>query len=103
MALYISMNTPSQDLVKSPIDEAISFIATHVAIEKRKGRLPQTGPVLDVTFMLSTKSDVATVLQDVVDNASDYFAENNIKFDTDYWKRAIAYITESEGVPGNCH
>ena len=141
MALYIGMNTPSPDLVKSPIDLAITFMATHVAIEKRNGRLPQSGPVLDVTFMLPTKDDippfngmrmggytnenntlffeaavpegmtlsthapeyVATVLQDVVNNASEFFTENDIKFDTAYWMRAISYITDSEGQPGSHH
>lgn len=58
MALYIGMNTPSPDLDKSPIDEAITFLATHIAIEKRNGRLPLTGPALDVTFMLPNKDDV---------------------------------------------
>jgi hypothetical protein len=141
MALYISMNTPSPDLAKSPIDQAISFMATHVAIEKQRGRLPKTGPCLDVTFMLSSKTDappfsgmrmggytnenntlffeaavpdgmsrsslapeyVATVLQDVVNNASEYFAENDIKFDTEYWRRAISYITDSEGLSSSHH
>jgi hypothetical protein len=134
MALYIGMNTPSADMNKSPIDEAILFMATHIAHEKRNGRLPQTGPALDVTFMLSNKNDkppfngmrmggyteenntlffeaavpeamthsthapeyVATVLQDVVDHAIDFFNQNEIQFDSEYWKRAITYLTESE-------
>ncbi len=57
MSLYISINTPSPTLDKSPIDEAITFMATQVAVEKRNGRLPQSGPVLDVTFMLSVAQD----------------------------------------------
>ena len=141
MVLYIGMKTPSPDLDKSPIDQAITFMAIHVAKEKRSGRLPQSGPALDVTFMLPGKDDippfsgmrmggytdknntlffeaavpetmtcsthapeyVATVLHDVVENASEFFTENDIKFDTEYWKRAIMYITENEGLPGNLH
>ena len=57
MALYISMKTPSPDLDKSPIDEAITFMATHIALEKRNGHIPKSGPALDITFMLSTKDD----------------------------------------------
>ncbi|MGD8999680.1 MAG: hypothetical protein PVF75_04635, partial [Granulosicoccaceae bacterium] len=129
------------DLDKSPIDQAIVFMATHIAIEKRSGRLPQSGPALDVTFMLSGKNDkppfsgmrmggytdenntlffeaavpetmthsthapeyVATVLQDVVDNAIEFFTENEIKFDSEYWKRAITYLTESEVLSNKPH
>lgn len=57
MSLYISVNTPDRNLDKSPIDEAITFMAVQVAMEKQKGRLPKTGPALDVTFMLSTNDD----------------------------------------------
>lgn len=56
MSLYISTNTPSPDLDKSPIDEAITSLAAHIAVEKRNGHLPQ-GPALDITFMLSTDDD----------------------------------------------
>lgn len=51
MSLYISINMPSNTLAKSPIDEAITFVAMHASIENREGRIPQ-GPSLDVTFML---------------------------------------------------
>jgi hypothetical protein len=56
MSLYISVNTPSADLDKSPIDEAITFYATSIAMEKRIGSFP-VGPKLDITFMLSTQQD----------------------------------------------
>ena len=51
MTLHISMNTPNNELSKSPIDDAITFVASHIAIEKRHGRLPDE-PTLDLTFML---------------------------------------------------
>ena len=54
MSLYISMNTPGNELSKSPIDDAITFLASHIAIEKRHGRLPEE-PTLDMTFMLAGK------------------------------------------------
>jgi len=57
MSLYISINTPDRNLEMSPIDEAITFIAAQVAMEKRSGLLPSSGPALDVTFMLSTVYD----------------------------------------------
>lgn len=53
MSLYISVNTPSAALAKSPIDEAITFYAASIAMEKRIGSFPE-GPKLDITFMLST-------------------------------------------------
>jgi hypothetical protein len=56
MSLYISVNTPSANLDKSPIDEAIIFYATSIAMEKRIGSFP-AGPKLDITFMLSTQDD----------------------------------------------
>jgi hypothetical protein len=56
MSLYISTKTPNPILDKSPIDEAITSLAVHIAVEKRNGNLPQ-GPTLDITFMLSTEED----------------------------------------------
>ena len=56
MSLYISVNTPSADLSKSPIDNAITFYAASIAMEKRMGSFPQ-GPKLDITFMLTTHQD----------------------------------------------
>lgn len=58
MSLYISINTPDRNLENSPINEAITFMATQVAMEKRNGRLPKAGPALDVTFMLSAGEDM---------------------------------------------
>ncbi len=133
MGLYISINTASSSLSNSPIDEAITFVATYAAIEKRHGRLPE-GPSLDVTFMLPgehetppfegmrmggytresdtlffetavpshiLKSDqaplyVATVMQDVVENAHDFFVENNVEFDTHHWRRTVAYLSKPD-------
>lgn len=57
MPLYISMTTPSSELDQSPIDEAITFFASQVAIERRNGNFPSEGPALDITFMLSTQKD----------------------------------------------
>jgi len=51
MSLYISINTASSLLADSHIDQAITFLAAHAALEKQQGRLPG-GPSLDVTFML---------------------------------------------------
>jgi hypothetical protein len=134
MALYISMKTPSPDLDKSPIDEAITFMATHIALEKRNGRIPREGPALDITFMLSTHDDappftgmrmggytdenntlffetavpeamsrslsapdyVIAVVQDAVDHAIQFFAENEIRFDADSWLQAMNYLTETQ-------
>lgn len=56
MRLFVSINSPSQELVKSPIDEAITFVAAHAAMENRQGHFP-AGPALDITFMLSSKDD----------------------------------------------
>ncbi len=57
MSLYVSINTPSSELAKSAIDEAITRLAAHAAREKSLGHIPQ-GPSLDVTFMLPGKHDV---------------------------------------------
>ena len=51
MGLFISINTASAELSKSPIDDAITFVAAHAAVEKRQGLIPE-GPSLDVTFLL---------------------------------------------------
>jgi hypothetical protein len=56
MAIHISMHLPGTELTHSAIDEAITFMATHIAIEKRHGRLPE-GPTLDITFMLPGKHE----------------------------------------------
>jgi len=56
MRLYVSINLPTQEMVKSPIDEAITFVAAHAALESRQGHFP-AGPALDITFMLSSKDD----------------------------------------------
>lgn len=56
MRLFVSITAPSQEMGKSPIDEAITFVAAHAALENRQKRFP-SGPALDITFMLSSKED----------------------------------------------
>lgn len=56
MGLFISINTASAELSKSPIDDAITFVATHAAVEKKQGMIPG-GPSLDVTFLLPGNLD----------------------------------------------
>lgn len=58
MTLYIGMRSPASDQDTSSINDAIRFMAAHVAIEKRHGRIPDTGPRLDITFMLPGKKDL---------------------------------------------
>jgi hypothetical protein len=135
MSLFISINTPSKELEKSPIDDAITILAANAAVEKRNGHLPK-GPALDITFMLPSNNDVppfsgmrmggftnenqtlyfesavpehivrskhapryvALALQDVVDNASDFFKSNNVDFDEAQWHRAIAPLIRTASV-----
>ena len=133
MRLFVSINAPSQNMTKSPIDEAITFFAAHAAVESRQGHFP-SGPALDITFMLSSKEDapdfngmrmggynqegdtlffeaavpekmthsdeaanyVALVMQDMVDNAKQYFDELDIAFDQENWRRVINQLTGLE-------
>ena len=126
MRLFVSMKSPSQGIAKSPMDEAITFVAARAAIQNRQGLFP-VGPALDITFMLSgeeeappftgmrmggyskdggtlyfeaavpkelTLSDrapryVAMVMQDMVDNAKEYFDELSIDFDSNRWMGVI--------------
>lgn len=126
MTLHISIHTPSPELDKSPIDEAVTLLAARAAIEGRAGRLPE-GPSLDITFMLTYKEDVplfsgmrmggytrenqtlffeaavpehivrsaeasqyvALVMQDVVENAQEYFQEFEVDFDAEHWRHAL--------------
>jgi hypothetical protein len=130
--LRISMRTTDRNLDKSPIDRAITALAVCAATEERSGGLPG-GPILDLTFMLSSKDDrppfdgmrmggytaeertlffeaavpeamgfseqapqyVAAVLQDVIDNAADYFQELNVDFDTERWQQALIPLVAS--------
>ena len=138
MSLCISINSPSKELEKSPIDEAITILAANAAIEKRNGHLPN-GPTLDITFMLPNNRDVppfngmrmggytrenqtlffesavpehivrskyapryvAVALQDVVDNANDFFKSHDISFDEAQWHRAIAPLIKTASVLSN--
>lgn len=140
MRLFVSIKSPSQKLVKSPIDEAITFLAAHAAMENRQGHFP-AGPALDITFMLSTKEDmppfsgmrmggynlegdtlffeaavperitqsneapqyVALVMQDMVDNARQYFDEMRIDFDSDKWKSVIDNLTDVAPATASAH
>jgi hypothetical protein len=140
MRLFVSINSPSQELAKSQIDEAITFIAAHAALESREGHFP-LGPALDITFMLSTEADappftgmrmggynkegdtlffeaavpekmsrsdeapryVALVMQDMVDNAKQFFDEMHIDFDLDNWKRVIDNLTETAPARATAH
>ena len=140
MTLHISMTMPSHTLKKSPIDQAVTALATQVAVERRNRRLPG-GPSLDITFMLSSReaappftgmrmggytreadtlffetavpvhiaqSDdaplyVATVLEDVIDNASDFFRENAVAFDAQQWHRVLARFTGADRTPKPAH
>lgn len=135
MSLYISITSPSKDMEKSPIDDAITILAANAAIENRNGHLPQ-GPALDITFMLPNNDDVppfqgmrmggftnenqtlffesavpqhivcskhapryvAMALQDVIDNASDFFKSHNIAFDDAQWHRAITPLIRTASV-----
>lgn len=56
MSLYISVTTPTAEFSKSPMDEAITFYAASIAMEKRMGNFPQ-GPKLDITFMVSSQQE----------------------------------------------
>lgn len=133
MSLYISVNTPSNELFKSPIDNAITFFAASIAMEKRVGSFPE-GPKLDITFSLSSKQDspgfdgmrmgpfdvlnqtlyfetavpphitqsrsapqyVHAVLQDVIDNAQDYFSDHGVDFDVEQWQEVIAKLSHAD-------
>lgn len=133
MSLYISMNIPGNELSKSPIDDAITFLASHIAIEKRHGRLPEE-PTLDITFMLPGKYEkpafsgmrmggytddnktlffetavpehitlseqapyyVATVLEDVIENADLFFTGTGVNFNIDHWRTALQHFIRSE-------
>ena len=133
MSLYISVNTPGLDFNRSPIDNAITFFAASIAMEKRVGSFPE-GPKLDITFSLSSKQDmpdfdgmrmgpfdaknqtlyfetavpphmtqsraapeyVQAVLQDVIDNAQDYFSDHGVDFDVEQWHHVIAKLSSSD-------
>ncbi len=133
MRLYVSINSPSHEMAKSPIDDAITFVAKHAAVENRHGHFP-TGPALDITFMLASKDDVppfsgmrmgcysreggtlffeaavpadvtqsgqaphyvAMVMQNMVDNAKNYFDELGIEFDSYTWQQMMENMTRLE-------
>jgi len=92
MKLYVSMNSPSQDLAKSPIDEAITSVAAQAAMAHRRGRFP-AGPALDITFMLSSKEDAPPFTGMRMGN---YSKEG----DTLYFEAAVPEtLTQSEHAP----
>lgn len=140
MSLYISINTASSTLGQSQIDDAITFMAAHAAIEKNQGRLPN-GPSLDITFLLPGEFEltpfegmrmggytkecdtlffetavpehilkstdapqyVAVVMQEVIENAQEFFIENKIEFNATEWRRTITNLTVSHQVSNNTH
>lgn len=92
MTIHISMTTPGSELSKSPIDDAITFLASHIAIEKRKGNLP-TAPTLDITFMLPSEHEKPGFRGM---RMGGYTEENN----TLYFETAVPEgITQSEKAP----
>jgi len=56
MSLFISVTTPTSAFNECPMDKAITFFATSVAMEKRVGNFPP-GPELDITFMVTGPKD----------------------------------------------
>lgn len=58
MSLYIGMRNPSKGDDNNAMNEAITFMALQVALEKRSGLIPKAGPRLDVTFLLPGKQEV---------------------------------------------
>jgi len=133
MTLHISMTSPGNELSESPIDNAITFLASHIAIEKRQGRLPE-GPTLDISFLLPSQYEkpdfsgmrmggytdenktlyfetavpetitqseraplyLAMVLEDVIDNASDFFIGSQITFNAEHWRTALQKLISPE-------
>lgn len=92
MSLYISMTMPGNELSKTPIDDAITFLASHIAIEKRQGRLPDS-PSLDITFMLPSKYEKPNFNGM---RMGGYTHDNN----TLYFETAVPeHITRSEKAP----
>jgi len=133
MTLHISMTSPGNELSKSSIDNAITFLASHIAIEKRQGHLPE-GPILDITFMLPSQYEkpdfegmrmggytdenrtlyfetavpetitqserapfyLAMVLEDVIDNASEFFIGSEVSFNAEHWRTALQKLISPE-------
>jgi len=92
MGLYISMNMPGNELSKSAIDDAVTFLASHIAIEKRNGSIPSE-PSLDITFMLAGKYEKPTFKGM---RMGGYTQDNN----TLYFETAVPeHITQSEKAP----
>jgi len=133
MTLHISMTNPGNELSESPIDNAITFLASHIAIEKRQGHLPES-PTLDITFMLPSQYEtpdfngmrmggytnenktlyfetavpatitqsekapyyVAMVLEDIINNADEFFTGSDINFNAEHWRTALQKLISSE-------
>jgi len=130
MSLYISTKAASSKLADSPITQAITFLATTIAIKTQHGRIPD-GPSLDVTFLLPGELDkpaftgmqmggysekgntlffeisvpehitysnkvkqyITAVMQDVIVNANEYFAEINVIFNLKRWQLLVDKLT----------
>lgn len=131
MSLYISIRTASSELTESPINKAITSLATTIAMKMKHNIIPD-GPSIDVTFMLPGKHDkpdftgmrmggysqenntlffekavpehiiysdeadkfVELVMQDVVENANDFFRENNISYEVERWQHLLSVLKE---------
>lgn len=92
MRLFVSINAPSQEMAKSPIDEAITFVAVHAAVESRHGHFP-LGPALDITFMLSSKDDAPSF-------SGMRMGGYNMEGDTLYFEAAVPEkMTRSDEAP----
>lgn len=56
MSLYISMNIPGSNHSDSAINNAITLLASYIAIEKHNGNFPDE-PALDITFMIPGRNE----------------------------------------------
>ena len=92
MSLFISVTTPTSAFNESPMDKAITFFATSVAMEKRVGNFPP-GPELVITFMVTGPRD-APDFQGM--RMGGYNEENH----TLYFETAIPpHLNESDAAP----
>ena len=55
--LSISMSMPNRELDKSPMERAITALALSLATQREMTKELQSGPALDITFMLASNGD----------------------------------------------
>lgn len=134
--LSIGMKLPSRDLEKSQIEQAITGLALTVAKLKPEVAQLQSGPALDVTFLLATEADqppfdgmqmggytpedntlyfqaavpegfnyseraadyVSAVMEDVISNAIEFFAHQDVGFDALAWQRLLPKVIQREAL-----